>query len=302
MASLQRPSAIASAPTISSACPRTGSRSSSTSASTSEARASTRWRRRGRRRSSSRGSMCIPAQLSATSRMPASGTYEAPRVTIVFKLRDRGGALADVQVRDRRAREQRRAIAGRQRAAVAFEQRLRRLPGVVPLPALEADRRQPLQRRPVAAVAPVRSRIQGERAIVLPGRLGRRGDGEVPLGRVGDGGAARRQPIERVGRRLPVSRGELEARAQIEQARIVGQEAPPRSRAASPRAPDRPAGRRARPPARSAAAPCASGWSRGRPRSRAASRPPTSRPSRAASAPSAATGSASVGSSDIARR
>ena len=28
--------------------------------------------------------MCIPAQLSATSRMPASGTYEAPRVTIVF--------------------------------------------------------------------------------------------------------------------------------------------------------------------------------------------------------------------------
>ena len=213
MASLQRPSAIASAPTISSACPRTGSRSSSTSASTSDARPSTRWRRRG-------STSMQQARLDVHPR-PAVRDVADPGVGDVggaarddgLEPRGRRRALADVQVRDRRARQQRRAIAGRQRGAMAFEQRFRRLPGVVPLRAIETDGGQPFQRRPVAAVAPVRTRIQRERAIVLPGGLGGGGHGEEPLGRVRDGGAARRQPIQRVGGRLPVSGGELEARA-----------------------------------------------------------------------------------------
>ena len=228
------------------------------------------------------------------------GEYEAPRVTMVLSRAVAGPALADVQVGDGRARQQRRAIARRQRGAVPFEQRLRRLPGVVPLRAVEADGGQPLQRRPVAAVPAVRTRIQGERAIVLTRGLRGGADGEEPFGRVRDGGAARRQAIERVGGRLPVSSGELEARAQIEQRGPSGRSVAAAS-SGSRRAPDR-----------QLVALHARQLDQQRPLRVGLVARPTSlssslatsdqSPSRAASPPSAATGSASVGSSDIARR
>ena len=105
---------------------------------------------------------------------------------------------------ERRTREQRRAIAGRQRGAVAIEQRLGRLPRVVPLPALEADGGQPLQRRAVAAVAPVRSRIQRQRAVVLARRLGGGADGEVTA-RPRRRWARRAPPADPARRRPPAS-------------------------------------------------------------------------------------------------
>ena len=115
-----------------------------------------------------------------------------------------------MQIGQRRPDQQRRARLRLDRGAVAIEQRLGRLPGVVPLPALKTDRREPLQRRTERSVPRIGPRVEGESAIEVAGRFGRGADGEVALGRVGDRGAAGGELIERLRGGLPVPGGEVE--------------------------------------------------------------------------------------------